>query len=113
MPKEKSTLQNLGKGLIEHKRIITTLRNARNLKPFIEKIITKSKTDNTHQRRVVFGHFQDKETVKVLFNEIAPRVADRPGGYTATYKLRDRRKGDNAEMALIELVDFSQRKREA
>lgn len=102
----KALLTNLGKKLIIHKRIITTLAKAKALKPFIEPILTKSKKDTVHSRRQVFAHFQDKVPTKTLFNDIAPRIADRPGGYTRIIHL-PRRAGDNAEMAMIELVDYS------
>ena len=105
----KALLKNLGKQLVEHKRIITTLAKSKALRPFIESIITKTKKDSIHSRRQVFRHFQDKLTTKALFDEIAPRVAERPGGYTRIIKVPNRA-GDNAEMALIELVDFSEKK---
>lgn len=102
----KALLKNLGKQLIEHKRITTTLPKAKYLRPFIERIITKTKNPTTHNRREVFKHFQDKHTTQILFNDIAPRVQDRPGGYTRIIKLAPR-KSDNAAIAFIELVDFS------
>jgi large subunit ribosomal protein L17 len=93
--------------LILHKRIFTTVAKAKALRKFIEPIITKSKQDSTHARRVVFSHFQDKEPVKILFNEIAYKIGDRPGGYTRIIKMGNRL-GDNAEMCMIELVDYNE-----
>lgn len=104
----KALLANLGKNLIIHKRIITTLAKAKALKPFIEPILTKSKTNTTHSRRQVFARFQDKVPTKTLFTDIAPRIADRPGGYTRIIHL-PKRAGDNADMAMIELVDYSRK----
>ncbi len=100
-------LSNLTCQLIAHKRIVTTLAKAKALRVYAEPLITKSKTDNTHQRRVVFSHLQDKEAIKELFGTISQKVAGRPGGYTRVIKL-GARKGDNAELALIELVDFNE-----
>ncbi len=102
----KALLKNLGKQLILHKRIITTLAKAKALRMFIEPIITKGKNDTTHMRRQVFACFQDKEPVKELFNEISHKIADRNGGYTKIVRL-PKRLGDGASMALIELVDYS------
>ena len=101
-------LKNLGKQLIIHKRLTTTLAKAKALRPFIESIITKSKNDSTHSRRQVFASFQDKVPTKILFNEVAARISDRPGGYTRIIRL-PKRAGDNANMALIELVDYSRK----
>ena len=103
----KALLTNLAKSLIRHKRIKTTLTKAKVLRSFIEPIITKAKVDSMHNRRQVFAHFQDKNPVKTLFNEIAFKVADRPGGYTRIIRLNPRL-GDAAEMALIELVDYNE-----
>ena len=103
----KSMLANLGCSLIEHKRINTTVTKAKALKRFIEPIITKSKTDSTHNRRIVFSLLRDKKTVTELFRKVASKVGDRPGGYTRVIKLGNRL-GDNASMALIELVDFNE-----
>ncbi len=100
-------LANLSNQLIEHKRIVTTLAKAKALRVFVEPLITKSKENTTHQRRIVFGHLQDKETVKELFDNIAPKVGGRPGGYTRIIKL-GARPGDNAEKAMIELVDYNE-----
>lgn len=99
-------LRSLANALIEHKRINTTLAKAKALRVFVEPLITKSKTNETHSRRVVFSYLQDKETVSELFSTVAEKVAARPGGYTRIIKTGFR-KGDGAEMAMIELVDFN------
>jgi large subunit ribosomal protein L17 len=93
--------------LIMHKRITTTLAKAKALKKYVEPLITRSKSDTTTSRRVVFRYLQDKYAVKELFGEVAARVADRPGGYTRIIKLGNRQ-GDAAPMAFIELVDFDE-----
>jgi large subunit ribosomal protein L17 len=103
----KSMLANMSCSLIEHKRINTTVTKAKALKRFIEPIITKSKTDTTHNRRLVFSSLRDKEAVSELFREISVKVGDRPGGYTRVIKMGNRL-GDNADMAMIELVDFNE-----
>lgn len=103
----KAMLANMASSLIKHKRISTTLAKAKALRMYVEPIITKSKTDTTHSRRIVFSYLQDKETVTELFRDIAAKVANRPGGYTRIIKLNNRL-GDNAEMALIELVDYNE-----
>ena len=103
----KAMLSNMACSLIEHKRINTTVAKAKALRGFVEPLITKSKTDSTHSRRVVFGYLQSKYAVSELFREIAPKVADRPGGYTRIIKTGNRL-GDNAEMCMIELVDFNE-----
>ena len=103
----KSMLANMACSLIEHKRINTTLTKAKALKQFIEPLITKSKSDSTHNRRLAFSSLRDKSAVSVLFREISAKVGDRPGGYTRVIKLGNRM-GDNASMALIELVDFNE-----
>ena len=103
----KSMLANMASSLIEHKRINTTLSKAKVLKRFVEPLITKSKEDSTHNRRMTFKFLRSKSAVSTLFRDISPKVADRPGGYTRIIKLGNRL-GDNAEMALIELVDFNQ-----
>lgn len=100
-------LSNLAIALITHKRIVTTVAKAKVLRTYIEPLITKGKTNTTHQRRVVFSHLQDKSAVTELFGAIAEKVAGRPGGYTRIIKLGTR-PGDNAEMAMIELVDFNE-----
>jgi large subunit ribosomal protein L17 len=99
-------LSNMACSLIEHKRINTTLAKARALRRYVEPLITKSKEDNTHSRRVVFSYLQNKHAVSALFRDVAPKVAERPGGYTRILKL-GHRLGDASEMALIELVDFN------
>jgi len=103
----KSMLANMSCSLIEHKRINTTVAKAKALRQFIEPLLTKSKLDNTHNRRLVFSKIKDKYAVNELFREIAPKIADRPGGYTRIIKLGNRL-GDNADMALIELVDYNE-----
>lgn len=100
-------LANMASSLIKHKRISTTLAKAKALRVYVEPIITKSKNDTTHSRRIVFSYLQDKETVTELFRDVAAKVANRPGGYTRIIKLNNRL-GDNAEMALIELVDYNE-----
>ena len=99
-------LKNLANALIEHKRINTTLAKAKALRKYVEPIITKGKSNDTHHRRLVFSKLQDKDAVTQLFGEVADKVADRPGGYTRVIKTGFRR-GDGAEMAMIELVDFN------
>ena len=101
-----SMLANMACSLIEHKRINTTLAKAKALKKFIEPLITKSKTDTTHNRRIVFSRMKQKNAVAELFREVAVKVANRPGGYTRIIRLGNRL-GDNAEMAMIELVDYN------
>lgn len=103
----KSMLANMACSLIEHKRINTTLAKAKALKQFVEPMITKSKEDTTHNRRIVFSRLRQKEAVSELFRDVAAKVADRPGGYTRIIRLGNRL-GDNAEMALIELVDYNE-----
>ncbi len=103
----KAMLANMASSLIKHKRITTTLAKAKALRMYVEPMITKSKTDTTHSRRIVFSYLQDKESVTELFRDVAAKVANRPGGYTRIIKLNNRL-GDNAEMALIELVDYNE-----
>ncbi|MES2416896.1 MAG: 50S ribosomal protein L17 [Bacteroidota bacterium] len=103
----KAMLANMASSLIKNKRISTTLAKAKALRVYVEPIITKSKNDTTHSRRIVFSYLQDKETVTELFRDVAAKVANRPGGYTRIIKLNNRL-GDNAEMALIELVDYNE-----
>lgn len=103
----RAMLANMACSLIEHKRINTTLAKAKALKQFIEPLVTKSKEDTTHNRRIVFSKIRDKFAVTELFREVAPKVGDRPGGYTRIIKLGNRL-GDNADMAMIELVDFNE-----
>lgn len=103
----KALLTNLANELIAHKRIVTTLAKAKALRTFVEPLITKGKTNTTHQRRLVFSYLQNKEAVNELFGPIAEKVGGRPGGYTRIIKLGTR-VGDNAELAMIELVDFNE-----
>jgi large subunit ribosomal protein L17 len=100
-------LSNLACELIAHKRIVTTVAKAKALRVYVEPLITKSKENTTHQRRVVFSYLQDKGAIKELFSTVAEKIGGRPGGYTRIIKLGIR-PGDNAEMALIELVDFNE-----
>lgn len=102
----RAMLANMASSLIEHKRITTTLAKAKALRVYVEPLITKSKNDTTHSRRVVFSYLQNKEVLTELFRDVAAKVANRPGGYTRIIKLENRA-GDNAEMALIELVDYN------
>jgi len=99
-------LSNLACQLIQYKRIVTTVTKAKALRVYVEPLITKGKTNTTHQRRIVFSYLQDKEAIKELFGIVAEKVAGRPGGYTRVIKL-GARAGDNAETAMIELVDFN------
>ena len=99
-------LANMSVSLITHKRIKTTLAKAKALRQYVEPLITKSKTDTTHNRRTVFSQLKNKDAVNLLFREISQKVADRPGGYTRIIKLLNRQ-GDNAEIAIIELVDYN------
>lgn len=101
-----SMLANMASSLIEHKRINTTLAKAKVLKLFVEPLVTKSKEDTTHNRRIVFSKLRNKYAVTELFKEVATKVGDRPGGYTRIIKLGNRL-GDNAEMAIIEFVDYN------
>ena len=103
----KALLSNLACQLFEHKKIVTTLAKAKALRPYVEPLITKAKENTTHQRRMVFSHLQDKEAVKELFDVISAKIASRPGGYTRVIKL-GKRVGDNAELAMIELVDYNE-----
>ncbi|WP_066221134.1 50S ribosomal protein L17 [Formosa haliotis] len=103
----KAMLANMACSLIEHKRINTTVAKAKALKQFVEPLVTKSKADTTHNRRIVFSKLRQKEAVTELFREVATKVGDRPGGYTRIIKLGNRL-GDNADMAMIELVDYNE-----
>lgn len=103
----KSMLANMACSLIEHKRINTTTAKAKALKVFVEPLITKAKEDTTHNRRTVFAYLRNKYAVTELFREVSVKVGDRPGGYTRIIKLGNRL-GDNADMAMIELVDFNE-----
>ena len=100
-------LANMACSLIEHKRINTTLAKAKALRKYVEPLITKSKDDTSHHRRAVFSYLKDKKASSTLFRDVAPKISDRPGGYTRIIKLNNRL-GDNAEMAMIELVDFNE-----
>src|SRR6202000_1636666 len=102
----KAMMGNMATSLILHKRITTTLAKAKALRVYVEPLLTKSKNDTTHSRRIVFSYLQDKEAVTILFREIAEKIASRPGGYTRIIKMENRL-GDNAEMAMIELVDYN------
>ncbi len=103
----RALLKNLAQALIEHKRISTTLAKAKALRVYIEPLVTKAKNNTTHSRRVVFSYLQSKEAVKELFGPIAEKIGDRPGGYVRVIKTGFR-KGDAAEMAMIEFVDFNE-----
>ena len=103
----KAMLSNMAFLLIQHKRINTTLAKAKALRGFVEPLITKSKDDSTHSRRVVFSYLNDKYAVTELFREVAPKVGERAGGYTRIIRTGNRL-GDNAEMCMMELVDFNE-----
>lgn len=103
----KAMLSNMATSLILHKRINTTLAKAKALRGYVEPLITRSKDDSTHSRRMVFSYLQSKEAVTELFREVSVKVADRPGGYTRILKTGNRL-GDNAEMCMMELVDFNE-----
>lgn len=103
----KALLSNLANSLIFHKRIETTVAKAKALRPFLEPLVTKSKDDTTHSRRIVFSYLKNKEAVSELFRNIAPKIADRPGGYLRILHTGFRQ-GDGSEMALIEFVDFNE-----
>ena len=103
----RAMLANMASSLIVHKRITTTVAKAKALRSYVEPLITKSKDDATHSRRVVFSYLNDKVATAELFREVSPKIADRPGGYTRIIKLGTRQ-GDSADMAMIELVDFNE-----
>ncbi|HAM09645.1 MAG: 50S ribosomal protein L17 [Bacteroidetes bacterium GWE2_41_25] len=103
----KAMLANMATSLILHKRIATTTAKAKALRTYVEPLITKSKEDSTHSRRVVFSYLKDKEAVAELFREISPKVSERPGGYTRILKTGNRI-GDNADMCILELVDYNE-----
>ena len=103
----KAMLANMASSLIIHKRITTTVAKAKALRMYVEPLITKSKNDTTHSRRVVFSYLQDKEAVSELFREVSAKIANRPGGYTRILKTGNRL-GDNAEMCIMELVDYNE-----
>jgi large subunit ribosomal protein L17 len=102
----KAMLANMASSLILHKRITTTTAKAKALRTYVEPLITKSKEDSTHSRRMVFSYLKDKEAVAELFREVSPKIAERPGGYTRILKIGNRI-GDNAEMCVLELVDYN------
>ena len=103
----KAMLANMACSLIEHKRINTTIAKAKALRQYVEPLITKSKEDSTHNRRIVFSNLRDKYAVSELFRDVAVKVGDRPGGYVRIIKLGNRQ-GDNASMAMVELVDYNE-----
>ena len=103
----KAMLANMACSLIEHKRINTTVAKAKALRQYVEPLITKSKDDTTHNRRIVFSNLRNKYAVSELFRDVAVKVGDRPGGYVRIIKLGNRQ-GDNADMAMIELVDYNE-----
>ncbi|MEM1405575.1 MAG: 50S ribosomal protein L17 [Bacteroidota bacterium] len=106
-PHRKAMLSNMATSLIINKRITTTVAKAKALRKYVEPILTKAKDDTTHSRRVVFSYLNDKDSVKTLFDEVAGKIADRPGGYTRILKTGNRL-GDNADMCIIELVDYNE-----
>jgi len=106
-PHRKAMLANMACSLIEHKKINTTVAKAKALQKYVEPLITKSKTDSTHSRRVVFSYLKDKYAVTTLFRDVSAKISDRPGGYTRILKTGFRL-GDNAQMCLIELVDYNE-----
>lgn len=106
-PHRKAMLSNMASSLIQHKRITTTVAKAKALRKYVEPLITKAKTNSTHSRRVVFSYLQNKESIKTLFGDIAIKVGERPGGYTRIIKTGNRL-GDNADMCIIELVDYNE-----
>lgn len=103
----KAMLSNMASSLIQHKRIATTLAKAKALQVYVEPLLTKAKDDTTHSRRTVFSHLQNKEVITELFQNVAQKIADRPGGYTRILRTGFRL-GDNAEMCIIELVDYNE-----
>ena len=103
----KAMLSNMASSLIQHKRIATTLAKAKALQVYVEPLLTKSKDDTTHSRRLVFSHLQNKEMVTELFQNVSVKIANRPGGYTRILRTGFRL-GDNAEMCIIELVDYNE-----
>lgn len=103
----KALLSNMATSLILHKRIKTTVAKAKALKMYVEPLITRSKNDTSHNRRMVFSYLKQKEAIKELFGEIAPKIVNRPGGYTRILRTGNRL-GDNAEMCIIELVDYNE-----
>lgn len=106
-PHRKAMLSNMASSLILHKRISTTVAKAKALRQYVEPLITRSKTDSTHNRRMVFSYLQDKESVRVLFDEVSEKISARPGGYTRIIRTGNRL-GDNAELCMMELVDYNE-----
>ena len=106
-PHRQAMLSNMASSLILNKRITTTVAKAKALRKYVEPLLTKAKTDSTHSRRMVFSYLQNKDSVQALFGEVAGRITERAGGYTRIIKFGDVRLGDNAEMCLMELVDFN------
>ena len=106
-PHREAMMSNMASSLILHKRINTTVSKAKALRVYVEPLITKSKSDTTHSRRIVFGYLRDKDAVAELFRDVAPKIAERPGGYTRIIKT-GQRLGDRAEMCMMELVDFNE-----
>lgn len=106
-PHRKSMLSNMANSLIQHKRIETTVAKAKELRKYVEPLLTKSKEDTTHNRRIVFSYLKSKESIKTLFGDVSEKIANRNGGYTRIIKLGNRH-GDNADVAMIELVDFNE-----
>lgn len=103
----KAMLSNMASSLILHKKIKTTVAKAKSLRKYVEPLLNRAKQDTTHSRRMVFSYLQDKESVKILFGEIAEKIGERPGGYTRILKTGSRL-GDNADMCIIELVDYNE-----
>ncbi|MBL6446485.1 50S ribosomal protein L17 [Fulvivirga sp. 29W222] len=106
-PHRKAMLSNMASSLILNKRITTTVAKAKALRKYVEPLLTKAKEDTTHSRRVVFSYLNDKQSVKTLFDEVAEKITNRPGGYTRILKTGNRL-GDNADMCIIELVDYNE-----
>jgi len=106
-PHREAMMSNMAASLILHKRINTTVSKAKSLRVYVEPLLTKSKSDTTHSRRVVFSYLRDKDAVAELFRDVAPKIAERPGGYTRIIKT-GQRLGDRAEMCMMELVDFNE-----
>lgn len=103
----KAMLSNMASSLILHKRVTTTVAKAKALRKYVEPLLTKSKNDTTHSRRTIFSYLQNKDSVKILFDEVSGKIANRPGGYTRILKTGNRL-GDNADMCIIELVDYNE-----
>ncbi len=103
----KSMLSNMASSLILHKRVSTTVAKAKALRKYVEPLLTKSKSDTTHSRRMIFSYLQNKESLKELFDQVSGKIANRPGGYTRILKTGNRL-GDNADMCIIELVDYNE-----